>query len=364
LLAAAALAALLVLPAAAASAPIATESMGKAGDHARDCVAEASLDRERPALVDYVVWCAVQSGKVRFSVGRAEDAEVGGFSRSLSPSGPGASGLFHCARSGQRVRCDGRKSGPVTLRGWLAVPAQTRCSVAIQISTPGILYMAKPAGCPHSRPEPAPRDFRYMREFRRNFGLDPDLEGQPAAIDRRIHNLVRAWRRGNPVARVTNVELGLPLRAVDDRELEYRQAYIEQTARVLERWVPGHAASTYAGYDVDHEHGGIFYIGFTGDQDAQLAAFKRQFDLIAPERIRPFPTPPTHSERELRALEREVVKWWMANEGAISSLSIATLANKVEVGTERVAETRRLLAERFGADAPILVVFARPPVAL
>jgi hypothetical protein len=255
------------------------------------------------------------------------------------------------------VSCAGRVSGPVTLRGWIAAPRGTRCAAGLRARTAGLLYAAKPDGCPGGAPERAPEDLGYMRSFRRSFGLDPDLHGDRVAIDRRIRGLIRAWSRGEPVARVTTGELGLPLRARDDRELEFRDEYREQTASILEHWAPRHAAATFAGWDFDHEHGGIFYIGFTGDQDAQLAAFKARFDLIAPGRIRPFPIPPTHSERELIALEEEVLEWFLTVEGDLfTSLSTDILANKVEVGTLHVAKARRLLTERFGADAPIRVV--------
>jgi hypothetical protein len=204
-----------------------------------------------------------------------------------------------------------------------------------------------------------------MFSFRKSFGLDLDLHGNRAAIGRRIHALIRAWSRGEPVARVTADELGLPLRPRDDRELEFRDEYIEQTAGILERWAPRHAAATYAGYDVDHEHGGIFYIGFVGDQDAQLAAFRARFDLIAPGRIEPFPVPPAHSERELLALEEEILEWLVTQEGDVfNSLSLNTLANVIEVGSLQVKKAHLLLVERFGADAPIRVVREGPAIPL
>ncbi|HET6570723.1 MAG TPA: hypothetical protein VFG58_04465 [Solirubrobacterales bacterium] len=51
-------------------------------------------------------------------------------------------------------------------------------------------------------------------------------------------------------------------------------------------------------------------------------------------------------------------------ERLINSVGVAVLRNEVEVGTEHVAEVRRLLAERFGADAPFLVVFEKPGMLL
>jgi hypothetical protein len=201
----------------------------------------------------------------------------------------------------------------------------------------------------------------YMRSFRRTYGFDEDLEGDQTAIDRRIHGLVRAWRRGEPVPRVSAAQYGQPFRPVDQRRLEFRDELLERTASALERWVPRHAANTYAGYEIDDEHGAIFYVGFTGDQDAQLATFKRQMKLFAPEHIYPFPVQPLYSERALYKLEEEVFQPFDSPLARlINSLKVVTLLNKVEVGTEHVAKVKRLLSERFGPDAPFLVVFARP----
>lgn len=167
------------------------------------------------------------------------------------------------------------------------------------------------------------------------------------------------------MTRVAAAQYGQPFRAADQRRIEFRDELLERTASALERWVPRHAAGTYAGYDIDDAHGAIFYVGFTGDQAAQLAAFKSQVKLFAPEHIQPFPVQPLYSERALVKLEEEVFEPFPSPlTRLINSLGIVVMANKVEVGTEHVAKVRRLLAGRFGPDAPFLVVFARPGVLL
>lgn len=254
----------------------------------------------------------------------------------------------------------------MVVRGWIVVPAGNRCAVPIWMRTAEIVYQSLPMGCPKTRPERANFGIGDMRRFRRELGLDEDLEGDRAAIDRRIHSIIHAWRRGEPAARVAVDQYGQPFRPADQRRLEFRDELLERTASALERWVPRHAADTYAGYDIDDEHGAIFYVGFTGDQDAQLATFKRQMKLFAPEHIHPFPVQPLYSERALYRLEEEVFEPPLDSplERLINSLSILVLANKIEVGTQHVAKVKRLLTERFGADAPFLVVFARPGVLL
>jgi hypothetical protein len=61
------------------------------------------------------------------------------------------------------------------------------------------------------------------------YGLDRDLGGDHAAIIRRARGLLQAWRHGDPVARWSSQEevFGMPLRASEQVELEYRDTYRE-----------------------------------------------------------------------------------------------------------------------------------------
>lgn len=350
--------ALWVLPASASSAR--SELMGKAADGTRDCFGETFLEGGRPRAIGFVVWCGTQRGKASFTLQRQEHGRIAGFSRQPKVKGGGAA-PFRCHQQGETVKCAGPKQGPVTVRGWIAVESGTRCAVSTRLETAGVISGGAPQGCPGVRPPRPPRDLGYMRGFRREFGLDPDLHGNRAAIDRRIHGLIRAWERGAPVARYTTVEIGMPLRPRDQRELDFRDEYLTQIYTELDRWVPKHAKATYAGYDMDHEHGGIIYIGFVGDQDAQLAAFLHSFKPIAPGRIKPFPVPPKYTEAHLERLAEQVWEPPASKLGElITSTGVNTLANKVEVGTEHVAEVERLIAEKYGPEAPFLVVFERP----
>lgn len=259
------------------------------------------------------------------------------------------------------MKCVGRKRGPVTIRGWVTVEPASRCVLSTMLETAESINFSLPLGCPGTKAPRPPRDTGYMRGFRRSFGLDPDLRGNRAAIGRRIRSLIRAWENGDPVARYTTQSLGLPLRPRDQRELDYRGDYLEQTYKELDEWVPRHAKDTYAGYDMDHENGGIIYIGFVGDQKAQLKAFLRSFRPIAPGRIKPFPVPPKYTEAYLWDLAEQVWEPPSSRLGElINSSGVDTLSNVVEVGTEHVAEVRRLIAEKYGPGAPFRVVFEPP----
>jgi hypothetical protein len=260
------------------------------------------------------------------------------------------------------VFCSGRKQGPVTYRGTVTVAPRTRCS------TPLLLNVWRwtgdsldfPRGCPKSREERVRRLGQIIRN-RADKGLDLDLAGNRAAIVRRAKGLLAAWKRGEPVARWTSEEeaFGMPLRAFEQAELEYRDVYRERFQDLVEEsdWVEKNAPDTYAGYEIDDAAGGIIYVGFTADQEANLAKLRRQ--LIAPERFQPFPIPPTYTEAELFQITDKFIEernnWKLAN-----MVSINYLANKVEVGTQHVTRMRRQIAIRYGPDAPFLVVFAQP----
>jgi hypothetical protein len=321
------------------------------------------LSRDAPSVVRYVMWCGVQEGDVRLTLRRPKGPEVLGFSRLAEATGPGAAGPLRCRESSRgRVSCLGRTTGPVTYRGTVTVAPGTRCGSKISLSVSGWTggELDFPSGCPKTYEEPVRRLRQIIRE-RTEEGLDLDLAGNRGAIVRRAKGLLAAWKRGDPVARWTSLEetFGMPLRAFEQAELEYRDVYRERFQDLVEEgdWVEKNAPDTYAGYELDYAAGGIIYVGFTADQDAYLAKLRQQ--LIAPERFQPFPVPPTYTEAELFQIQEQFdedkANWHLAN-----MVSINYLANKVEVGTQHVARLRRQIAARYGPDAPFLVVYSRP----
>lgn len=353
------------LPAVTTASPPANivKLMGKGGEYARDCTSLSFLDANRPKTVRYVVWCGVQTGKVRFSVHRDGGAPVLAFPHRIAATGAGSQGNFRCRRVVQAVKCEGTISGPVVVRGWISVPGR-RC-VPVSVHNPGdVRAGTTPQGCPGTHRLRPPHDGWSIREFRRAEGLDLDLHGDKAAIHRRIVGLIKAWERGNPVERVTESEWTVPMSARDQREIEYQDEYIERDRDAIELWAKRHAAATFAGWDLDGEAGGIFYIGFVGDQEAQIAEFESQVKVLAPERIKPFPTPPRYTEDQLEELQKEISRQLFVRKRAelFTSLSIDVLGNTVRVGSEHVAKTRKFLDRHFGAEAPILVVFERPEI--
>jgi len=265
-----------------------------------------------------------------------------------------------------RVFCAARKSGPVTYQGTVAVPTGTRCDAMLKLNVwrwtgDSVDF---PNGCPKSY-EPRERKIGQIIGDRAFEGLDLDLAGDRGAIVHRAKSLLAAWRRGNPVARWTSEEeaFGMPLRASEQRELEYRDVYTEHFQDLVERggWVEKNAPDTYAGYEIDWEAGGIIYVGFTEEPVETLERLKGR--LIAPDRFHPFPVTPTYTEDQLERIwtsfPRQNSRLW----NLVNETGIHYIANKIEVGTEHVARVRRLIAEEYGPDAPFEVVFA-PPVEL
>lgn len=349
------------LPAGAQAVPADAPSTS---ERTRDCTTEARLSGERQSIVRYVVWCGVQSGRVTLRIRRPKGPPLLGFSRTAQASGPGASGPLRCRpQPGDRVFCSGRKSGPVTFRGSVTVAPRSRCTALLLLNvwrwTGDSLDF--PTGCPRSYEAPE-RRLRQIISDRAESGLDNDLKGDRAAILRRAKSLLRAWRRGDPVARWTSEEeaFGMPLRAFEQVELEYRDAYREHFQDLVEEgdWVAKNAPSTYAGYELDEAAGGIIYVGFTVEPEATLEKLKLR--LIAPERFKPFPITPTYTEAKLEEIwhgfPRPKSRLW----NLVNTTSIDYLANKIEVATEHVARVRRLIAAEYGPDAPFKVVFGKP----
>jgi hypothetical protein len=354
-----------ILPATVQAA--APNPAGKA-ERPRDCTTEARLAAATPSVVDYVVWCGVQSGPVTLRIRRQQGAPLRSFSSIAKAHGPGASGPLRCHRKSRgRVFCSGRKSGPVTFRGSVTLPPGTRCADKLKLNvwrwTGDSLDF--PTGCPRSYEQPV-RHLRQIISSRAYYGLDRDLGGDRAAIRRRAQGLLDAWRRGDPVARWTYEEeaFGMPLRAAEQVELEYRDSYREHFQDMIEDggWVTRNAPDSYAGYELDEAAGGIIYVGFTTEPEATLAKLQRH--LIAPNRFKPFPVTPTYTEDELQAISEKFISAKNQLLNLVNSVGIDYLANKVELGTQHVAHLRRLIAARYGPEAPFEVVFEFPAVLL
>jgi hypothetical protein len=337
------------------------------GERTRDCTTEAKLT-DQPSVVRYVVWCGTQAGRVTLKIRQPEGPALLGFSKTAEAGGPGAAGPLRCRSiPGGRALCSGEKTGPVTFRGSITVAPATRCRTLIYLNVWRWTGDSRdfPTGCPRAYDERPPRVRAIIGE-RASEGLDLDLDGDRKAILQRAKQLQAAWFRGEPVARWTAMEeaWGMPMRAQDQVEMEYRETYREHFQLLVEDgdWVAKNAASTYAGYELAFSEGGIVYVGFTAEQDAMLEKLRQR--LIAPERFQPFPIPPTYTEAELEKIWFEFPRRKSALWSLVNQTYIDYLANKIAVGTEHVARVKRLIAKLYGPDAPFKVVFGRPVMPL
>src|SRR5262249_19703383 len=122
------------------------------------------------------------------------------------------------------------------------------------------------------------------------------------------------------------------------------------------------AFASFADYYVDEEAGGVIYVGFTTEQDAQVAQLKAELQLMAPGKVRPFPFQPRYTSAELDSLMERITEG--SNWRLLSSVGIEARLTKVVVEPTHVAKVRAISRAESGPEAPIEVTFGTPPVAL
>ncbi|MGE5282164.1 MAG: DUF6531 domain-containing protein [Chloroflexota bacterium] len=215
-------------------------------------------------------------------------------------------------------------------------------------------------------PEPEaeePPTFEEVLHFREEYGLDLDLKGNEQAIDERIFNLIGDWNNPNTpageIARATRDKWGVPLRAVDAAELEYRERYISQASTLIPEWAETHTTNNYAGYYLDQSRGGIIHVGFTSNQTNLVNELKFQAGFMAPGRLEPFLTEPTFSLQTLATVMNELpAKLYGQAEiiGILAKAGVNTKANIVEVVATDPEAAESFFEQTFGSGSPIEVV--------
>lgn len=329
-----------------------------------DCVVDLALFGDSKALIRYTISCAVRKTKILVAVGPGAGQELTRVSRRIPPKGPGALSPARCTLVGDEIACRARMAGPVTFEGWLMVKPGTRCRDHFAISVEGYSHRLYPLGCPDATRPPLPSVAQIV-QFRQQHGLDLDLNADAAAIEARAIALREALRRGDPSALVARRIWGVPLRDIDLRELEYRLYYNIEGSAALNEWFDLYASGTYAGSWIDEAAGGLIYVRFIGDQDAQVTALRNSPGILAPERIVGYGVPALYSMAELRDLAELI---WSEAEGPlglrglINGISIDVKENKVSVGVCDPESVAPILTARFGSEAPLVVVRMRPPV--
>jgi hypothetical protein len=331
---------------------------------APDCLAGASLAPDSHHEVDWVIWCGPTAG--RFEIQLHPQKEAGPVSLSAEPTvgGLGAKAPPTCASREGDIFCKVTKSGPVIVRGSFRIPGNV-CTedVSIWINAGSFSGAGKgggPWGCPGREP-PVPPTVAHIVRFHERELPGPALEGRHHAVVREAVWLREHWIEEEPVARWSAVAWGAPVDEEEAVELRLRLESVEQADRLIHAWLKETGlASIYAGWDSGP--GGTIYVGFTRRPAATLARLRKAEPFVAPQWLKPFPVPPTHSERELRALAERIdgAARQREEEGKsgffLEEAGVDTLANKVEMAVDRVAAARRWVTETFGAAAPIEVV--------
>ncbi len=203
---------------------------------------------------------------------------------------------------------------------------------------------------------PIPPTFSEIAEFREEYGFEVVFPVKnETQLNERIFDLINAWYEGDSVARSTTEKWGVPLRPADVAELEYREQYLDQAATTLPQWVLVHAASAgYAGFYVDHRQGGKLFVGFKTGQTEHVNELKQPGVLMAPaDRVKPFPTQPPHSLKDLETLQLAVSD--APTNGAVTQVGIDIPTNRVTVGANNVNQVKATLESLFGQQAPTTV---------
>jgi YD repeat-containing protein len=218
---------------------------------------------------------------------------------------------------------------------------------------------------PSTPPEPpgelTPPKFNDILKFREDYGLEVVFPVKnELELNDRIFDLMGAWH--NPqtpdgeVARASMDRWGVPLRPADVAELEFREHYLANNAPIISQWGEDQAASTYAGYHIDHPAGGKIRIGFTANQAGRVQELQQLSGLIAADRLASFTTQPSRSQAHLSSISQSFDQQVAANpeiQSLLTSGEFDVRSNKVRIGTKNVAAVNSFLQSIFGSNSGI-----------
>jgi YD repeat-containing protein len=208
-------------------------------------------------------------------------------------------------------------------------------------------------------------DFKSIKLFREEYGLDRNKSLSEPQLNELVLELLYDWERRDETAMRAVEEFGYPMHAAELAAMEYRRQYLSQAAEVIPQWAEENASSTYGGYYVDNRAGGIIYIGFTQEQAAKVAALKGSGQLMATGQVAEMPTPPSRSLSSVEATEASVASAIAGNASvlaATSTISVTPDTALVEVVATNTTLVQNFLTSTFGASAPIIVVPDAYPV--
>ena len=202
-------------------------------------------------------------------------------------------------------------------------------------------------------------NFNSIRLFREEHGLDRNKSLTGPQLNELILELLYEWENRNETTMTAVESWGVPMRAPELAEMDWRREYLAQASEAIPDWVEEYASSTYGGYYVDNRAGGTIYVGFTQDQHSQVEALKQSGVLMAPEQVQEMPTPPTRAIASVEVTEASVAAFVEGNptaSNATTSISTVSETGMIEVTATNPSLVQEMLVAQFGATAPINVV--------
>jgi YD repeat-containing protein len=222
---------------------------------------------------------------------------------------------------------------------------------------------------PYTPPEspgaiPAPK-FKDIKRFREEYGLEVVFPvANELELNDRIFDLIGAWHNpqtpAGEVARASWERWGVPMRAADVAEMEYREWFNDVNGERIDKWVEEFAPGNFAGYYMDHKAGGIMHVGFTENQAVELENLKATLPLVAQERLQVYPATPTTPYLSLEATSDSIVSAVESNatlRNLVTSLTIGESDNQIHVGALDVAQVKSILNGAFGNTSSIVVEY-------
>jgi tripartite motif-containing protein 71 len=209
-----------------------------------------------------------------------------------------------------------------------------------------------------------PPTFESTKLFREEYGLDRSKSLTQPELNKLVLELLYEWEVGNSTAVAAVNSWGVPMRAAELGEMEYRREYMNRAAEVIPLWAEEHAAESYGGFYVDDRAGGIIYVGFTENQQSLVESLKQDSRLINPGAIHEFPTPPTRSWHNLETTIPSVESALTVEGviGQVTSIGVASSGSLIRVGSTSPSVVTEAIQRQLGVSAPIVVEAGSPLV--
>jgi tripartite motif-containing protein 71 len=223
------------------------------------------------------------------------------------------------------------------------------------------------------QPPPGPEtverpNFHAIKVFREDYGLDLNNPRTEPQMNELLLELLYEWEKQDPTAMTAVEKWGIPMRASELDEMEWRKTYIGQAAEVIPQWAEEHASSTYGGFYVDQRAGGKIYVGFTGSTQQQMAtveALKQSGALLNSAQVYPYPVPPERSVTNLESLQSSISAAIQGNTSvreATVSLSLASGGSNIQVGATNPDLVEGFVKQQFGQSVSAVVSYEERPI--